>query len=164
MGRQTSGQPVHQGLNPLHAVTGKGSQPVAACLQPGVPSCPTPLGRSLWMYNFPDRRVCLTENTEQMKEAKGKANPTPAPWHRSPRWGASSLSTCRRAIPGRAQVSLRDVPLPWWPVDVPHDALHHPLDALAHSFAREGGAGLGQAVSPANLAGAVTERSLDVGD
>lgn len=86
------------------------------------------------------------------------------------------------------QPCLRDVPLPRRPVHIPHDALHHPLDALANPFAvetagvrwgrlwppsprrgephspSEGRAGLGQAVAPADLGGAIAERSLDVGD
>lgn len=47
---------------------------------------------------FQTEEFVLQKTQEQMKEAKGKANPTPGPWHRSPWKGASSFSTCRRAI------------------------------------------------------------------
>lgn len=32
---------------------------------------------------------------------------------------------------------LRDVPVPWRPAHIPQDALHHPLNALAHAVAVE---------------------------
>lgn len=48
-------------------------------------------------------------------------------------WCQQERSSCAR---GRA-VRLRDIPLSWWPVHIPHNALHHPLDAFAHPFAVE---------------------------
>lgn len=47
------------------------------------------------------------------------------------RWGQPSKHS------SSATPTLRDVLLPWRSVDIPHDTLHHPLDALIHPFACE---------------------------
>lgn len=95
-----------------------GSRPeVASCR----PCRPTPLEEASGHPHLGTQRaVCLGEQTRG-----AKAEPAPRPGRWLPLAGVW------------VQRHLRDVPLPWGPVHVAHDALHHPLDALAHSLAAE---------------------------
>lgn len=114
-------------------------------------------------YTFPDVEESLSSR-KQRKWKNPKAKQTHPPDEQPAGANRPLLQHRAPAVPTAARPRLRDVPLPRRPVHVPHDTLHHPLDALAHPFAREGRAGLGQAIPPADLAGAVAEGRLDVRD
>jgi len=103
----------------------------------GGPAAPTPLSRSLPIPTLvrTQGKVCLKEKTKQMKNRE-PSKPNPRDWQRGA--GRSTPLALGDVVGTRGhQPRLRDVPLPRWPVHVPHDALHHPLDALAHPFAVE---------------------------